>query len=145
MAREAREPPVVEYVDRQGRRYRVGTQWLVGADGKKGIVRKCWLEPDAGIRQVPGVYPYEGTWVAANLRICLPTPRSHPDFPLWGLGYAPEAVYELFWPAGWHFCAPPGKPTAAGRFGPPGERLWRHEFREEGQDAASGERALALL
>lgn len=143
MSRVAREPPVVEYMDRQGRRHRVGAQWLVGADGKKGIVRKRWLEPDAGIRQVPGVYPYEGTWVAANLRIHLPTAQSHPEFPLWALGYTPEDVYDLFWSAGWHFCAPPGKPTASGRFGPTGERLWRHEFREE-QDA-SGEQALALL
>ncbi|KAJ6787998.1 hypothetical protein PWT90_01110 [Aphanocladium album] len=105
------------------------------ADGKTGIVRKQFLEPTAGIKQVQGTYRYEGTWIAANLRISLPTPDSHPMFPLWKLGYTPAQVYDLFWPQGWHFCSPPGKPTASGRFGPYDERLWRHEFREDSANA----------
>lgn len=45
----------------------------------------------------------------------LPFPESHPTFPLWDLGYTPDEVYDLYWPRGFHFCAPPGKPTARGR------------------------------
>ena len=122
-------PPTVEYVDSQGSRQKVQGQWLVGADGKTGIVRKRFLEPTAGIQQQAGVYPYEGVWVASNLKLTAPTPQTHPDFLLWKLGYTPDEVYDLFWPVGWHFCSPPGKPTATGRFGPQADRTWRHEFR----------------
>ncbi|KAI1856446.1 hypothetical protein JX265_011693 [Neoarthrinium moseri] len=109
-------------------------QWLVGADGKRGVVRKHFLEDAAGIRQVNGSYQYDGTWIAANLKITLPTPSSHPELPLWPLGYTPEDVFDLFWPKGWHFCSPPGKATAGGRFGPYKERLWRHEFEQGNWD-----------
>jgi hypothetical protein len=92
------------------------------------------LEPTAGIKQQVGLYEYNGTWVAANLKIHLPTPKTHPDFPLWAKGFSPEDVYDLFWPAGWHFCSPPGKATACGRFGPMKDRFWRHEFAEPDWD-----------
>ncbi|KAH8912908.1 monooxygenase-like protein [Coniochaeta sp. PMI_546] len=133
------EPPVIEYTTEDGKRHEIGGQWLVGADGKRGIVRKYFLEPTAGIKQVEGRYPYNGTWIAANLSITAPTPQSHPDFPLWELGYTPDEVYDLFWPKGWHFCCPPGKPTATGRFGPHSERLWRHEFRQDFDDQMNAE------
>jgi len=104
--------------------------WLIGADGKRGAVRKTYLEKTADIRQVYDAYRYEGTWVAANLKLTLPTPESHPDLATWKLGMTAEEVYDLFWPQGWHFCSPPGKPTASGRFGPHEARMWRHEFEE---------------
>ncbi|TPX15235.1 uncharacterized protein E0L32_004512 [Thyridium curvatum] len=119
---------VVHYRDPSGSARDIACTWLVGADGKKGIVRKKFLEPTAGIRQETGLFAYEGTWIAANLRIKGPTPQSHPDFPLWALGYTPEQVYDLFWPRHWHFCSPPGSPTACGRFGPHADRIWRHEI-----------------
>ncbi|KAI5925442.1 monooxygenase-like protein [Camillea tinctor] len=125
---------VVEYIDTTGRSRYISGSWLVGADGKRGVVRKKFLEPSAGIKQVDSSYKYNGTWVAANLKLTLPTPQTHPDFPLWGYGYSPESVYDLFWPKGWHFCTPPGKPTAAGRFGPHEERFWRHEFAQNDWD-----------
>lgn len=121
----------VTYIDHNGSTKRIRTTWLIGADGKKGVVRKTFLEPLADIRQVESDYRYEGTWIAANLKISLSTPETHPDFPAWKLGMTPEEVYDLFWPKGWHFCSPPGKPTATGRFGPLESRLWRHEFRQE--------------
>lgn len=127
--RPSEVPPVVQYTDTQGSKREIQGQWLVGADGKMGIVRKHFLEPTAGIRQEAGVYPYEGVWVASNLKMTLPTQQTHPDFPLWDLGYTPQEVYDLFWPEGWHFCSPPGRPTATGRFGPREDRTWRHEFR----------------
>jgi 2-polyprenyl-6-methoxyphenol hydroxylase-like FAD-dependent oxidoreductase len=121
---------IVEYEDNiRGLRH-VKCSWMVGADGKTGVVRKRFLEPTANVKQDTGLFSYTGTWVAANLKIDLPTPETHADFPLWKLGFTPQRVYDLFWPVGWHFCSPPGKPTACGRFGPHEDRLWRHEFAE---------------
>jgi hypothetical protein len=48
-------------------------------------------------------FKYEATWVAANLKITPPTPETHPQFPLWELGYTPEEVYEVFWPSGFQY------------------------------------------
>jgi 2-polyprenyl-6-methoxyphenol hydroxylase-like FAD-dependent oxidoreductase len=111
------------------RRYsqQLRARWLVGADGKTGVVRKYFLEP-AGITQQVGKYAYTGTWIAANLEISLPTPQTHPDLPFWPLGLSPEEVYDIFWPKDWHFCTHPKEAVATGRFGPEEERLWRHEF-----------------
>ena len=131
VSRPCEDPPTVEYIDRDGEKRQIQGEWLIGADGKVGIVRKHFLEPTAGIIQEEGKYPYSGTWIAANLKLTPPTPQTHPDFPLWRLGYSPEEVYDLFWPKGWHFCSPPGKPTASGRFGPCEDRTWRHELRQE--------------
>lgn len=121
----------VSYDTEDGSMRKIQTTWLIGADGKRGVVRKSFLEPLADIRQVDSSYQYTGTWVAANLHISLPTPETHPDFPPFALGFTPQEAYDLFWPKGWHFCSPPGKPTASGRFGPHDKRLWRHEFAQE--------------
>lgn len=65
----------------------------------------------------------------ANLKITLPTPKTHPDLAsLWAAVYNPKSVYDLFWPPNWHFCRPPGRPIARGRFGVADDRLWRHVF-----------------
>jgi 2-polyprenyl-6-methoxyphenol hydroxylase-like FAD-dependent oxidoreductase len=45
---------VVEYLDEKGVSKLVKTSWLVGADGKRGIVRKKFLEPE-GIKQELGL------------------------------------------------------------------------------------------
>ena len=102
-------------------------RWLVGADGKTGVVRKRFLEP-SGITQKVGKYEYTGTWIAANLQISLPTPETHPDLPIWALGVSPEEFYNIVWPKDWHFCTHPKEAVATGRFGPQEDRLWRHEF-----------------
>ncbi|KAH8654336.1 hypothetical protein BGZ61DRAFT_373624 [Ilyonectria robusta] len=99
-------------------------RYLVGADGKRGIVRKAFLEP-RGVEQAEGKIHYAAKWVAANLCITMPTPESHPYFPLWKLGYKPEEVWDIFWPEGFHFCNDPVMPVATGRFGPADERFWR--------------------
>ena len=125
----------MQYKDSTGSQKQLETRWLVGADGKRGVVRKTFLEPVADIRQVDATYRYEGTWVASNLKLRKPTPETHPDFPLWKLGMKPTEVYDLFWPKGWHFCSPPGKPTAGGRFGPFESGYWRHEFRQSDWNA----------
>ncbi|KLO91803.1 monooxygenase [Fusarium fujikuroi] len=131
VSRSEQDPPVIDFNDSQGTRQQIKGEWLIGADGKLGIVRKHFLEPAVGIKQQDGLYSYSGTWIAANLKMELPTPETHPEFPLWKFGYSPQEVYDLFWPVGWHFCTPPGKATASGRFGPYEERLWRHEFAQE--------------
>jgi 2-polyprenyl-6-methoxyphenol hydroxylase-like FAD-dependent oxidoreductase len=125
---------IVGYEDQAGSLRHIKCSWMIGADGKKGVVRKYFLEPTANIKQETGLFAYTGTWVAANLKINLPTPETHPEFPLWGQGLTPQEVYDLFWPVGWHFCSPPGKPTACGRFGPHSDRFWRHEFAEPDWD-----------
>ncbi|KAM5510071.1 hypothetical protein FOXYSP1_13037 [Fusarium oxysporum f. sp. phaseoli] len=77
-------------------------KYLVGADGTRGIVRKEFLEP-RGVEQAEGKIHYAVKWVAANLRITIPTPTSHSYFPLWKLGYEPEEVWDVFWPEGVQF------------------------------------------
>jgi 2-polyprenyl-6-methoxyphenol hydroxylase-like FAD-dependent oxidoreductase len=90
---------IVKYNDEQGNVHSIRTSYLVGADGKRGVVRKKFLERE-GIRQEVGLYNHVSTWVAANFEISLPTPATHPDFPLWKVGYSPEQVYDAFWPSG---------------------------------------------
>lgn len=71
---------------------------------------------------------YEETWVALNWQISLPTKETHPDFPLWRVGYTPEQVYDLFFPEEFRFLCNPERPAVCGRFGLPEDRLWRFEF-----------------
>ncbi|KAK3367751.1 hypothetical protein B0H63DRAFT_565657 [Podospora didyma] len=129
------EHTVVEYVGQDGIKRSIRAAWLVGADGKTGVVRKRFLEPEAGIKQEESDWKYVGTWVAANLKITDPTPESHPEFPLWKLGYTPEQVHEAFWPSGFHFCNDSKRPAVSGRFGPAGSGFWRHEYSVEPEDS----------
>ncbi|KAH7136222.1 hypothetical protein EDB81DRAFT_901898 [Dactylonectria macrodidyma] len=117
----------VTYSSNKGSLIEVQGRYLVGADGKRGYVRKEYLE-SRGIKQQPGLYKYDANWIAANLAISLPTPTSHPSFPLWKLGYQPEDLWDLFWPGGFHFCSLSAMPVAAGRFGPKHEKYWRFEY-----------------
>ena len=66
--------------------------------------------------------------MALNWKIDLPSQKSHPDFPLWDLGYTPEQVYELFFPSRFRFLCNPERPAVCGHFGLPADRLWRFEF-----------------
>ncbi|KAH7126058.1 hypothetical protein EDB81DRAFT_910869 [Dactylonectria macrodidyma] len=142
VSRSSDDPPTIEYVTEHHVWHQIRGQYLVGADGKVGIVRKHFLEPTAGIQQEEGIYRYNGTWIAANLKISLPTAETHPQFLLWKLGYSPDEIYDLFWPEGWHFCSPPGKATASGRFGPHSDRTWRHELCQEVWDESMDAEAL---
>lgn len=63
-----------------------------------------------------------------NWKLSLPTPKTHPSFPLWKLGYSPEDVFDLFFPLDFRFLCNPQRPAVCGRFGPPSDRLWRFEF-----------------
>ena len=71
---------------------------------------------------------YDETWVALNWEISLPNETTHPDFPLWKLGYTPEEVYDAFFPQWFSFICNPDRPAVCGRFGLPSDRLWRFEF-----------------
>lgn len=79
----------------------------------------------------------------------LPTPQTHPNFPLWPLGYTPEQVFELFFPAHFRFLCNPSRPSVCGRFGPPEDRLWRFEFvvqkDEDPQKMATPEEARRII
>jgi len=127
LCREVKDSMEIVYQSRDGTTHQLKGRFLVGADGKRGVVRKDFLEP-RGIKQETGIHNYSATWIAANLRITPPTPESHPDFPLWKLGFEPEDAWDLFWPRGFHFCNHPTKPVAAGRFGPKTEKFWRFEY-----------------
>lgn len=86
---------------------------------------------------------YDEVWVALNWRIRLPTPETHPEFPLWKLGYTPEDVYDRFFPPNFRFLCNPERPSVCGRFGITEDRLWRFEFvvreHEDGLHMASPE------
>lgn len=47
---EEKRTTVVEYRTHEGENKTICTSWLVGADGKRGVVRKRFLEPE-GIKQ----------------------------------------------------------------------------------------------
>lgn len=141
------------YVDPEGNNRRIRARFLVGADGKTGYVRKQYLEPRGikmewaeqyvfshsscpayeALTELLGLMcdrrcRYEETWVALNWEISLPTAETHPDFPLWKLGYSPEDVYDQFFPKDFRFLCNPRRPAVCGRFGQTKDRLWRFEF-----------------
>lgn len=76
-----------------------------------------------------------------NLKLTLPTPDTHPNFPLWKQGYSPEQVYDAFFPKGFRFLCNPQRPSVCGRFGLLDDRLWRFEYvvqpGEDGTEMAS--------
>ncbi|KAL3447764.1 hypothetical protein BJX65DRAFT_307818 [Aspergillus insuetus] len=131
------------YLDSKGTTHCIRSRFFVGADGKTGFTRKMYLEP-LGIQMNFADHAfYEETWVALNWEITLPTPETHPTFPLWAKGYTPEQVYDAFFPANFRFLCNPERPAVCGRFGLPGDRLWRFEFvvnsGEDGEEMAKKE------
>jgi hypothetical protein len=118
----------VTYCDSQGQKHTVQAKYLASADGKTGFTRRRYLEPK-GIVLEPTTSKYEETWVAMNWKITLPTPESHPDFPLWRKGYNSEQVYDLFFSQSTSaFLCKPDRPVVCGRFGLNEDRLWQLEY-----------------
>lgn len=70
---------------------------------------------------------YHDVWMSVNYAITLPTPETHPTFPLWKLGYTPDTVYASFFPDGFRMFANPDRFTANGLIGHRPDRLWRFE------------------
>ncbi|KAL3483027.1 hypothetical protein BJX62DRAFT_249975 [Aspergillus germanicus] len=116
------------YRDHTGAEKQVQAKFVVGADGKTGYTRKQYLEPKGIKLEWAEKTKYDETWVALNWKIHLPTPATHPKFPLWKLGYSPEQVYDLFFPDDFRFLCNARRPAVCGRFGLPEDRLWRFEF-----------------
>ncbi|KAJ5762321.1 uncharacterized protein N7511_005703 [Penicillium nucicola] len=117
----------VTYTDSSGEK-KARARFLAAADGKTGFTRKTYLEPKGIKLEWAEKSRYEETWVALNWKMHLPTKETHPSFPLWDLGYTPEEVYDLFFPADFRFLCNPNRPAVCGRFGCPEDRLWRFEF-----------------
>ncbi|KAL2835877.1 hypothetical protein BJY01DRAFT_252315 [Aspergillus pseudoustus] len=137
------------YRDQDGQVHALRSRFFVGADGKTGFTRKNYLEP-LGIRMEPAHNAfYDETWVALNWQIDLPTQKSHPDFALWSLGYSPQDVYDLFFPANFRFICNPLRPAVCGRFGLPSDRLWRFEFvvrpGEDPDEMAASEKTMEII
>ena len=112
---EEPETVLIEYKDSSGDVRKLRAKWLIGADGKGGIVRKRFLESE-GIKQEIGLYVISTPFTlmaalnsqsfkcdAANFNIAPPTSETHPSFPLWKLGYTSEEVDEEFWPSGFQY------------------------------------------
>ncbi|KAJ5779825.1 monooxygenase [Penicillium paradoxum] len=116
------------YTDASGQEKKIRSRFLAAADGKTGFTRKMYLEPKGITLDWAEPSRYEATWVALNWKVRLPTKESHPSFPLWKLGYTPEEVYDLFFPADFRFLCNPGRSAVCGRFGRLEDRLWRFEF-----------------
>ncbi|RFU31743.1 hypothetical protein B7463_g4613, partial [Scytalidium lignicola] len=120
------------YLAPDGSERRIRSKFLVGA-WKDGVYEEKLPRTKS--------MTYEETWVALNWKISLPTEKTHPDFPLWKLGYSPEDVYNLFFPTNFRFLCNPDRPSVCGRFGLESDRLWRFEFvvrnGEDGNEMAS--------
>ena len=84
-----------------------------------------------------------------NYGISLPTPDTHPNFPLWKVGYSPDQVYEAFFPRNFRFIGNPDRPAVCGTFGRRQDRLWRFEFvvqnGEDGNEMATFENASSVI
>jgi 2-polyprenyl-6-methoxyphenol hydroxylase-like FAD-dependent oxidoreductase len=116
------------YIDPRGKECKIRATFAVGCDGKTGFIRKRYLEPKGITLDQASTFHYEEVWVALNWRLKLPTPQTHPQFPLWKLGYSPEQVYDLFFPRDFRFMCNPQRAAVCGRFGLDEDRLWRLEF-----------------
>lgn len=147
----------VKYGDSMGVARQLRGRFLVGADGKTGYTRKKYLEPKGIVMERVSKlventtfrsktltgrrFHYKETWVAMNLHLTLPTPETHPSFPLWKLGYTPEQVYDQFFPPNFRFLCNPDRPAICSRFGIPKDRLLRFEYvvqsGEDGKTMAS--------
>lgn len=116
------------YTDESNQSRTVRGKFLIGADGKTGFTRKQYLEPQGVTLDQAMAMPYEEEWVALNWKISLPTPETHPEFPLWEKGYTPQQVYDEFFPTDFRFMCNHVRPAVCGRFGLDSDRLWRFEF-----------------
>ncbi|KAK7177862.1 putative monooxygenase [Paraphaeosphaeria sporulosa] len=134
----------VDFVDAKGQTKTVRGKFLVGCDGKTGFTRKMYLEPRGITLDKAHHMSYEEVWVALNWKMALPTPETHPDFPLWRKGYTPQQVYDAFFPLHFRFLCNPHRSAVCGRFGMPKDRLWRFEFLvlpgENGREMAKPEK-----
>lgn len=134
--REDDEWVYASYADSSNTTRTVRGKFLVGADGKTGFTRKQYLEPRGITLDQSATSSYEKEWVALNWKISLPTPETHPNFPLWEMGFTPEQVYDTFFPKHFRFLCNYRRPAVCGRFGLESDRLWRFEFVVlEGEDS----------
>lgn len=137
------------YIDENGEEQCIQGKFFVGADGKTGYTRKHYLEPRGVSLEPVAGYEYQETWVALNWHMDLPTPETHPDFPLWKLNYTPQQVYDKFFPPNFRFIGNPDRPSVCGSFGLRKERLWRFEFvvdkGEDPHEMASQEKTTEII
>ncbi|MCJ1244020.1 hypothetical protein MMC30_001217 [Trapelia coarctata] len=138
-----------DYTNPEGQKCRVRSKFLVGADGKTGFTRKRYLEPKGIHMERDLRLHYEETWIALNWHLVLPTPESHPKFPLWKFGYTPEGIYDIFFPKDFRFLCNPNRPAICTRFGLEKDRLWRFEFvvkpGEDNLEMASTEKTREII
>jgi hypothetical protein len=91
------------------------SRFVVGTDGRRGFTRNMYLEQKAVLMEK--VHPYEQYYVGINWEIDTPTPETHPDFPLWKLGFTPKDVLDAFFPRAFKFVCNPIRQGCASRIG----------------------------
>ena len=142
----------VSYRDvRTGETKVIRAKYVVGTDGRRGFVRKKYLETKGILLE--RVHPGELLYCGINWDVFTPTPKTHPDFPLWAKGYSPEAVLDEFMPANFKYMCNPDRNGVMCRAGVWSTasgiaRLWRTEFAlrpGESPDEMSKQNAVALL
>lgn len=106
----------------------IKTRFVIATDGRRGFTRKNYLEP-RGVK-LERVHPYSQVFVGANWQVWTPTPHSHPDFPLWKLGYSPEEVVQAFFPFNMKLMCNPERQCVASRICTKNENpfVYRTEF-----------------
>lgn len=141
---------VVTYQDiRSGEEKKVKARFAVGCDGRRGYVRKVFLEPKGVVAE--RFHPFMQIWAGCNWYIDPPTPESHPDFPLWKLGWTTDKVMDEFIPKDFKYLCHPDRKGAASRIGVPTDqpRVWRTEFEvlpgEDPETEGSLERVTAKI
>lgn len=115
-APEDEEFAYVKYTEKaSGALREIKTRFVIATDGRRGFTRKRYLEPK-GIK-LERSHPYRQVFVGANWHVTMPTPDSHPDFPLWKLGYSPEDVAEEFFPFNMMLFCNPERQLVSARVG----------------------------
>ena len=122
------EGVVVRYL-RGGEEVRVRGTFVVGCDGKRGFVRKRYLE-ERGVR-MESTHAFKKDYVGGNWDVSAPTREGNPDFALWKNGWSSEEVLDRFMPKSFNVMCHPLRDCVMSRAGPwrgDEPKLWRAEF-----------------
>ena len=119
---------MVRYV-RDGEEVRLRAAFVVGCDGKRGFVRKRYLE-EKGVR-MESTHAFKKDYVGGNWDVSAPTREANPEFVLWEKDWSSEEVMDKFMPKSFNVMCHPVRDCVMSRAGPwrgNGAKLWRAEF-----------------
>ena len=119
---------VVRYV-KDGEEVSMRGAFVVGCDGKRGFVRKKYLE-GLGVR-MESTHDFRKDYVGGNWDVVAPTREANPGFALWEKGWDGQEVLDRFMPKSFNVMCHPERDAVMSRAGPwrdVGPKLWRAEF-----------------